>query len=148
VADPKTLLIPNRDGNNRIESLRNIVCDPRVAIHFLVPGCGESLRVKGRATISGDPALTTSFSLNGKSPRTVIVVAVESVYFHCAKAIHRSKLWDSSQHVARQSLPGPNAILATIQWQRCRDAFRVGRPNPAIPASGTENATGNLPDGS
>ena len=151
VADPKTLLIPNRDGNNRIESLRNIVCDPRVAIHFLVPGCGESLRVRGRATISADPALTTSFILNRKSPRTVIVVAVERVYFHCAKAIHRSKLWDSSQHVDRQSLPGPNAILAAIQWQRCRDVFRVGRPNPAMPASGPETAIGhcgNLPEGS
>jgi len=135
VADPKTLLIPDRGGNNRIDSLRNIVCDPRVAIHFLVPGCGESLRIKGRATISTDPILTTSFSQNGKSPRTVIVVTVERAYFHCAKAIHRSKLWDVSQHIDRQSLPSVNAMLASIQWQRCCDAFRIGRPKPAVPES-------------
>ncbi|HMF25931.1 MAG TPA: MSMEG_1061 family FMN-dependent PPOX-type flavoprotein [Pseudolabrys sp.] len=149
VVDPKTLLIPNRDGNNRIESLRNIVCDPRVAIHFLVPGCGESLRVKGRASISTDPALTTSFALNSKSPRTVIVVAVERAYFHCAKAIHRSRLWDVSQQVDRQKLPGPNAMLAAIQWQRCRDVIRIGRPKPVVSASGSETAIGqcgNLPD--
>jgi hypothetical protein len=127
IADEKTLLIPNRNGNNRIESLRNIVRDPRVAIHFLVPGCGESLRVKGRATISADPVLTTSFAVGGRIPRTVIVVAVEHVYFHCAKAIHRSKLWDASQHVDRRSLPSANAILAAIQWQRCRNALGIGR---------------------
>jgi len=128
VADPKTLLIPNREGNNRVDSLRNIVCDPRVAIHFLIPGCGESLRVKGRATISTDPLLTTSFILNEKSPRTVIVVAVERAYFHCAKAIHRSKLWDTTQHVDRQSLPSVNGMLAAIQWQRCCDVL-LGRAN-------------------
>src|SRR5215471_21382111 len=91
IVDDTTVMIPNRNGNNRIDSLRNIVRDPRVAIHFLVPGCGESLRVKGRASISTDPILTTSFAVNSKSPRTVIVVAVERAYFHCAKAIHRSR---------------------------------------------------------
>ena len=123
IADVKTLLIPDRNGNNRIESLRNIVHDPRVAIHFLVPGCGETLRVKGRATVSADPALTGSFAIEGRSPRTVIVVTVERVYFHCAKAIQRSKLWDPSQHVERRSLPSVNAMLAAIQWQRCRSVI-------------------------
>jgi len=124
VADPKTLLIPDRSGNNRVDSLRNIVRDPRVAIQFLVPSCGESLRVKGRASISTDPILTTSFAVNGKSPRTVIVIAVEHAYFHCAKSIQRSKLWDASQHVDRQVLPSVNGMLAAIQWQRCRHTFR------------------------
>jgi uncharacterized protein len=135
VADAKTLLIPNRAGNNRIESLRNIIRDPRVAIHFLIPGCGESLRVKGRATISADPDLVASFAFEGKSPRTVIVVAVESVYFHCAKAIHRAKLWDASRHVDRKSLPSVNAILAAVQWQRCRDAMHIGRARERIEES-------------
>lgn len=127
VLDDKTLLIPNRSGNNRIESLRNIVRDPRVALHFLVPGCGESLRVKGRATISTDPVLTGSFAANGDTPRTVIVIAVERVYFHCAKAIQRSKLWDASRHIDRRNLPSVNAILAAIQWQRCRDIVGIKR---------------------
>jgi uncharacterized protein len=127
IVDEKTLMIPDRNGNNRIDSLRNIFCDPRVAIHFLIPGCGESLRVKGRATISADPTLTASFAVDGKAPRTVIIIAVESAYFHCAKAIHRSKLWDASTYVDRNRLPGPNAILAAIQWQRCRNAIGLGR---------------------
>jgi len=127
IVDDTTVMIPNRNGNNRIDSLRNIVRDPRVAIHFLVPGCGESLRIKGRATVSADAALTASFAVENNIPRTVIIVVVESVYFHSAKAIHRSKLWDVSSHVARGALPSPNAILAAIQWQRCRQAVGLGR---------------------
>jgi uncharacterized protein len=119
IVDAKTLLIPNRNGNNRIESLRNIVRDPRVALHFLIPGYGESLRVKGRAIVSADPALTGSFDVNGNRPRTVIVVTVEHVYFHCAKAINRSKLWDSSQHANHRRLPSVNGMLAATQWHRC-----------------------------
>ena len=114
VADPKTLLIPDRRGNNRIDSLRNIVRDPRVSLLFLVPGVGETFRVIGRASISTDPALTESFVFAGKTPRSVIVVAVESVYFQCSKAIIRSKLWDPSRHVERTSLPSNGTILAAI----------------------------------
>jgi len=119
IVDAQTLVIPNRNGNNRIESLRNIVRDPRIAIHFLIPGHGESLRVKGRAIVSADPALTSSFDVNGDRPRTVIVVTVERVYFHCAKAINRSKLWDISQQANRRRLPTVNGILAAAQWHRC-----------------------------
>jgi uncharacterized protein len=125
ILDDKTILIPNRNANNRIESLRNIVRDPRVAIHFLIPGCAESLRLKGRAAISVDPTLTASFAIDGKSPRTVIIVTIESVYYHCAKAIHRAKLWDASTHIDRSSLPSTNAILAAIQWRRCRNAMQT-----------------------
>ena len=119
IVDAQTLVIPNRNGNNRIESLRNIVRDPRIAIHFIIPGHGESLRVKGRAIVSADPALTSSFDVNGDRPRTVIVVTVERVYFHCAKAINRSKLWDISQQANRRRLPTVNGILAAAQWHRC-----------------------------
>jgi PPOX class probable FMN-dependent enzyme len=114
VADDKTLLIPDRRGNNRIDSLRNVIGDPRVALLFLIPGCGETIRVIGRASISTDPALTESFIVNGKAPRTVIVVAVERVFFQCTKAIVRSKLWDASLHVDRKSLPSAGTILAEI----------------------------------
>ena len=114
VADEKTLLIPDRRGNNRIDTLRNIIHDPRVALLFLIPGCGETIRVNGRATISTDPALTQSFVIDGKAPRTVIVVTVERIYYQCAKAIVRSKLWDASRHVERKSLPSAGTILADL----------------------------------
>jgi hypothetical protein len=114
VADEKTLLIPDRRGNNRIDSLRNIVSDPLVALLFLIPGVGETIRVIGRASISTDPALTETFIVNGKAPRSVIVVAVERVFFQCTKAIVRSKLWDPARHVDRKSLPSAGTILADI----------------------------------
>jgi hypothetical protein len=114
VADEKTLLIPDRRGNNRIDSLRNIVSDPRVALLFLIPGIGETIRVIGRASISTDPALTENFTVNGKAPRTVIVIDVERVFYQCTKAIVRSKLWDAALHVDRKSLPSAGTILAGV----------------------------------
>jgi PPOX class probable FMN-dependent enzyme len=114
VHDEKTLLIPDRRGNNRIDTLRNILQDPRVALLFLIPGCGETIRVNGRAAISTDPALAQSFIVEGKTPRTVIIVSVDRVYFQCAKAIVRSKLWDASRHVERKSLPSAGTILADL----------------------------------
>jgi PPOX class probable FMN-dependent enzyme len=114
VADEKTLMIPDRRGNNRIDTLRNIVHDPRVALLFLIPGCSETIRVMGRASISADPTLASEFVMEGKSPRTVLIVAVESVFYQCAKALVRSKLWDASRHVDRKSLPSAGAILAEL----------------------------------
>jgi hypothetical protein len=114
VADEKTLMIPDRRGNNRIDTLRNIVHDPRVALLFLIPGCSETLRVMGRASISTDPELASEFIMEGKTPCTVLIVAVDAVFFQCAKAIVRSKLWDATRHVDRKSLPSAGAILAEI----------------------------------
>ena len=118
VADENTLLVPDRRGNNRMDTLRNILHDPRVALLFLIPGCGETIRVNGRAKISIDPALTGSFVVDGKTPRTVIVVAVDRIYYQCAKAIVRSKLWDATRHVDRRSLPSAGAILADLTQGR------------------------------
>ena len=114
VADEKTLVIPDRRGNNRIDSLRNIVRDPRVSLLFLIPGVGETMRVIGRARISTDPDLAASFAVNGKVPTCLIVVAVERVYYQCTKAIIRSKLWDPAQHVDRKTLPTTGTMLAAI----------------------------------
>ena len=114
VADEKTLLVPDRRGNNRIDTLRNIINDPRVALLFLIPGCSETIRVMGRASISSDPALAEQFVMEGKAPRTVLVVAVQQVFYQCAKAIVRSKLWDASRHVDRKSLPTAGVILAEL----------------------------------
>jgi uncharacterized protein len=114
VHDERTLLVPDRRGNNRIDSLRNILHDPRVALLFLIPGCGETIRVNGRAAISTDPALAQTFLVDGKAPRAVLVVSVDRVFYQCTKAIVRSKLWDPSRHVDRKSLPSSGTILAEL----------------------------------
>jgi PPOX class probable FMN-dependent enzyme len=114
VEDEKTLLVPDRRGNNRIDSLRNIVANPRVALLFLIPGVGETLRVNGRAEISVDPALLERFGVGGKLPRSVLVVHVDTVFFQCARAIFRSGLWDPAKQVARESLPSLGAIVADL----------------------------------
>jgi len=114
VVDEKTVILPERRGNNRIDSLRNLVTDPRIALIFLIPGVSETLRVIGRAAISADPELCAGFVMQGKAPRVVLVIAVEKVFFQCAKALVRSKLWDPSLHVERASLPTAGKILAEI----------------------------------
>ena len=118
VEDEKTLLIPDRRGNNRVDSLRNIIANPRVALFFLVPGIGETLRVNGRAEISTEPALLERFNVEGKLPRTVLVVHIDTVFFQCARAIFRSKLWDPAQHAARASLPSTGTIVSDITHAR------------------------------
>ncbi|MGY6163858.1 pyridoxamine 5'-phosphate oxidase family protein [Paraburkholderia strydomiana] len=105
IVDRRTLVIPDRPGNNRIDNLRNIVIDPRVSLLFLVPGVGETLRVNGTAQISVDPQLLAAFEINGKLPRTAIVITVRTAYFHCSKALVRSDLWNTTTHVNRNSLP-------------------------------------------
>jgi uncharacterized protein len=114
ILDDKTLAIPDRPGNNRIDGFRNIVRDPRIALLFLIPGVGETLRVNGRAAISIDPELMKSFAVNGKLPRCVLIVHIESIYFHCSKAIVRSKLWDPALQVDRKSLPSTGTIIAEL----------------------------------
>lgn len=114
VADESTLLLPDRRGNNRIDSLRNIVTDPRVALIFLIPGVNESIRVNGRAAISVDPALLARFSVDGQPPRIVLEITVESVFFQCSRAALRSGLWDPARHVARATLPSLGSVLAAL----------------------------------
>jgi PPOX class probable FMN-dependent enzyme len=114
VVDEKTVMIPDRRGNNRIDTLRNLVRDPRVSLLFLVPGVGETLRINGRATISVDPDLCASFDMNGKTPRSVIVVTVERVYFQCQKALARSRLWDPEARIERKELPSAGDILQKL----------------------------------
>jgi PPOX class probable FMN-dependent enzyme len=113
VADERTLMLPDRRGNNRIDSLRNVLGDPRVALLFLIPGVGETLRVNGRAEISVAPDLLASFAVQGKLPRSVLVIAVETVFFQCSRAIVRSKLWDP---IERRKRPVPSAgeMLAAL----------------------------------
>jgi PPOX class probable FMN-dependent enzyme len=118
ILDAKTLAIPDRPGNNRIDGFRNIIRDPRIALLFLIPGVGETLRVNGRASISVDPELMQGFAVNGKLPRCVLIVHIESIYFHCSKAIVRSKLWDEATKIDRKSLPSTGTIIAELSKGR------------------------------
>ena len=114
VRDEKTLLLPDRRGNNRIDTLKNIVRDPRVSLLFLIPGIGETLRINGRAAISADPALCESFIVQGKAPRSVLVVTIDRVYFQCQKALVRSKLWEPTSRIERSALPSTGTMLAAL----------------------------------
>lgn len=114
IVDERTLALPDRIGNNRIDSLRNIIVNPHLALLFIIPGVGESLRVNGRGRISDDPAMLNSFAVEGKLPRTVLLTDVDAVYFHCSKALVRSKLWDPAHHVERSRLPSAGEILRRV----------------------------------
>ncbi|MBJ2251200.1 pyridoxamine 5'-phosphate oxidase family protein [Pseudomonas sp. MF6784] len=110
IIDERTLAIPDRPGNNRLDTLRNLLVDPRIALLFIIPGIGETLRVNGRAQISIEPELLLSFAVNGKPARSVIVVQVEAAYFHCSKAFVRSDCWNPDKHVERSTLPSAGAF--------------------------------------
>jgi PPOX class probable FMN-dependent enzyme len=112
--DGRVLVLPDRHGNNRADSLRNIVRDGRCALLFLIPGHGNALRVNGRAHVSIDPPLLTSFEVEGKAPRSAVVIDVEAVYFQCARALVRSDLWNPARHVDETKLPTPGQILAAL----------------------------------
>jgi PPOX class probable FMN-dependent enzyme len=114
VIDDTTLAIPDRPGNNRLDGMRNVLRDPRISVLFLIPGVGETLRVIGRASISVDPDLMAGFAVNGKLPRSVMIVRIERVFFHCSKAIVRSKLWDEATKIARTQLPSTGTIIAEV----------------------------------
>jgi uncharacterized protein len=122
IDDDRTLMLPDRRGNNRTDSLRNIVRNPSVAALFLIPGSGTTLRVNGNAVVSVDPDLLASFAVGEAAPRSVIVITVDVVYFQCARAIVRSELWNPARHVDPKSLPSAGEILAAAT-----DA-RVGGP--------------------
>jgi uncharacterized protein len=114
VVDERTLMMPDRRGNNRLDTLRNLVVDPRIGLLFLVPGVGVTLRVNGTAELSTDMALRESFAINGKLPTTVIVVTTTAVYTQCPKALIRSNLWDVSCHRDPTDLPTVGEIMEAI----------------------------------
>ena len=129
VLDDRTLLLPDRRGNNRIDSLRNILADPRVGLLFLVPGVNETLRVSGTATISTDPALIARCSAHDKAPTTVLVVRIHSVFFQCARALLRSRLWQADAQVPREALPSTGTMLAALS-QNAIDGAAYDRELP------------------
>jgi uncharacterized protein len=121
--DGKTLLIPDRVGNNRIDGLKNLVEDPRVGIIFFVPGANETFRVNGRARISIDPALKARFAVRGKEPKVVLVVTVEQAFQHCPKALLRSDLWQAGKGGRPEGVPTLGAFAAAREPERDKDAI-------------------------
>jgi PPOX class probable FMN-dependent enzyme len=118
VQDDRTLMLPDRRGNNRIDSLLNVVRDPRVALLLLIPGSGSTLRVNGCGYLDADPALLASFAVEGKAPRSVLMIEVGEIYFQCARAVVRSRLWDPAAQVDPKTLPTPGDILAAMSNDR------------------------------
>ncbi|MDA0787063.1 MAG: pyridoxamine 5'-phosphate oxidase family protein [Proteobacteria bacterium] len=114
IHDETTVMLPDRRGNNRVDSLRNIVRDPRVGLLFLLPGSGSTLRINGKAHLSIAADLVESFAVDGKAPRSVIVIEVETIYFQCARAIIRSELWNPDKFLDPADLPTPGQILADL----------------------------------
>ena len=115
VTDRHTVMLPDRRGNNRIDALRNLVRDPRISLLFLVPGIGRTLRINGRAVIRIDLEIRETFKMEGKIPRSVIVVTVERAYTQCPRALIRSQLWDPSRHLDESALPSQGTMMKAIQ---------------------------------
>jgi uncharacterized protein len=118
VHDDETLMMPDRRGNNRVDSLRNIVREPRVALCFLVPGSSVCLRVNGEAWLTADAALAESFAVDGKRPRSIVVIRTQAVYFQCSRAIVRAGLWDPAAQALAKDLPTAGEMLAALSRDR------------------------------
>ncbi|MHA3916023.1 pyridoxamine 5'-phosphate oxidase family protein [Halovulum sp. GXIMD14793] len=114
VVDDRTLALPDRRGNNRIDTLRNIVRDPRISLMFLIPGSGTVMRVNGQAKITADAEVLARYETRGALPRTVTFVSIDEIYFQCARAVMRAKLWHGGLGVDPKGLPTPGQILETM----------------------------------
>lgn len=128
ILDERTVLLPERRGNNRIDSLRNLVADPRMSLMLLIPGVGEALRLRGRAAISVDPALLDSFAVKGQRPHCVLRISVETVFFQCARAVLRSRLWHTGEHDT-SGVPTAGQMLAALT----QDAIDGAAYDSALP---------------
>lgn len=115
VEDEKTVLLPDWRGNNRVDSLMNIVRDPRVSLMFLIPGSNTVMRINGRAVVSIDEALLNSFEMEGKHPRSVVVVTINEVYFQCARAVMRADLWNPERRIDPATLPSAGDMLTSAK---------------------------------
>lgn len=131
IHDDKTLLIPDRRGNNRIDSLRNILRDPRVSLMFLIPGSSTIIRVNGKAFLTADQAVLDGLAEAGKPPRSAIVVTIDAVFFQCSRALIRSKLWEGIDAVV--DLPSAGQILANMtDWAVGGEEYDRAWPKRAV----------------
>jgi PPOX class probable FMN-dependent enzyme len=134
VLDDRHLLIPDRSGNNRLDSLTNILANPAVGLLFLIPGFEDTLRVNGRARLTRDPALLAGLEMQGKAPKCGILVEVEEVFLHCAKAFKRSRLWAAEAQVPRATLPG----LARMILEQTEEAKKMAEADIKAADEGLE----------
>lgn len=117
------LAIPDRRGNNRIDTLKNLIVDPRVALLFFIPGIEETLRIRGKAKISTDPELLAQFEVEGKLPLSVILVDIEAVYFQCARALKRSRFWDPEAQLDKKHIPSAGQMIKSAVEDFDADAY-------------------------
>ncbi len=129
ILDDKTIVIPDRRGNNRIDTLRNIIEDPRVGLLFLIPGINETLRINGQATLTTAPALLESFSVEGKQPQIVIVISIEAVYFQCARALIRSGLWNYDLQLSKGDVPSAGQMTKGALPEFDADSYDTALPD-------------------
>ena len=115
ILDDRTLVLPDRRGNNRIDSLRNIVRDGRVALLFLIPGSNTTLRINGTAEISVDPDLLAGLAMEGKLPRSAIVISIGEIYFQCARALMRARIWEQEAWPDVSDLPTPGSLMRELK---------------------------------
>ncbi|ODS53831.1 MAG: flavin-nucleotide-binding protein [Agrobacterium sp. SCN 61-19] len=123
IEDDRTLALPDRRGNNRVDSLLNIVRDPRVALMFLIPGSNSVMRINGRAVVSVAPELLENFEMDGRHPRSVVVVTIEEAYFQCARAVMRAELWNVERQVTANDLPTPGEMLKAAKQDFDRETY-------------------------
>jgi len=131
IRDDRTLLLPDRRGNNRIDSLRNIIRDTRVSLMFMVPGWNNVLRINGKAVLSVDPELLASFEKENHQPRSVIIVTIAAAYFQCARAIMRADLWNPDTQCRKGDLPTPGMIMQEIKESFDGDGYDAAWPDRA-----------------
>lgn len=131
IEDDRTLVLPDWRGNNRVDSLLNIVRDPRIALMFLIPGSDSVMRINGRAGVSVAPELLESFEMDGRHPRSVVVVTIEEAYFQCARAVMRAELWNVERQVAANDLPTPGDMLKAAKQDFDRDTYDREWPDRA-----------------
>ena len=136
VIDARTLAMPDRPGNNRLDSLGNITRNPGVGLLFFVPGFEDTLRVNGVARVTTEPELMARFTADGKAPRSVVIIEVKEAYLHCVKAIKRAGLWTTEAQVDRSTFPTAGQIY--------RDQLKLEIPGEAIDASLEQDARENL----
>jgi len=128
VLDEKTVAIPDRRGNNRLDTLRNLIEDPRCAVLFLLPGVNECVRINGSAEVTIDPGLITRFTHDGKAPVTIIKITINEVYFQCARAIIRSNLWDANARLERTTLPSAGEMTKSAYREFDAESYDAALP--------------------
>jgi PPOX class probable FMN-dependent enzyme len=131
VLDDRHVAVPDRKGNNRADSLRNIIANPQAGLLFVVPGVDDTLRVNGRAQVVTDGWLLDAMAVEGKAPLAAILIAVEEVFLHCGRAFKRSRAWDAARHAAKGTIPPLAVMLADQTRPDAEESALLGQSEAA-----------------